>query len=76
MCVGIGAALVQTAPSTISVTWIRPHQRTLATALQMLANQLGVALGFFLGERCVTLMNCRARTPSLPSPLVKYNARR
>ena len=49
VAVGLGAGLVQAAPSTISVTWIPQRQRTLATALQMLANQLGNAFGFFLG---------------------------
>ena len=51
---GISGATVMSAPPAISAVWFPPKERTTATAINQVFNQLGNGVAFMLGKLCLT----------------------
>ena len=49
----IAQPLVLACPSALAARWFPPHERSTACSIGVIANQLGIAVGFYLGPALV-----------------------
>ena len=52
---GFAGAVVMAAPPAISAVWFPPEQRTTATAINQVFNNLGNGLSYFIGEYIILI---------------------